>query len=60
MESQKENGNGYHKNGKLKAIENYKNGKPEGEWKFYHNNGKLEEIENYKNGKTRRRMEILS
>ena len=49
----------YHENGKLAAIENYKNGKAEGEWKFYHENGKLEQIGNAKNGKPER-MEILS
>ena len=32
-------------NGKLEQIENYKNGKLEGEWKSYHENGKLEAIE---------------
>ena len=34
---------------KLAIIDNYKNGKREGEWKFYHENGKLG-IGNYKNG----------
>ena len=41
----------YRENGKLRWIDNYKNGKLEGEWKFYHNNGELEQIRNYKNGK---------
>ena len=40
----------YHKNGKLKIIGNYKNGKLEGEWKYYYENGTLEAIVNYKNG----------
>ena len=30
---------------KARRIENYKNGKQEGEWKLYRENGKLEAIE---------------
>ena len=41
----------YHNNGNVALIENYKNGKEEGEWKLYHENGKLKTIGNYKNGK---------
>ena len=41
MESEKENGN-YHENGKLVSFGNYKNGNPEGEWKYYRENGKLD------------------
>ena len=40
----------YHNNGNVALIENFKNGKQEGEGKLYHENGKLAIIGNYKNG----------
>ena len=45
-------------NGKLWWIDNYKNGKREGEWKWYHETGKLEEIGNFKNGKQEGEMKM--
>ena len=35
----------------VEGIGSYKDGKPEGEWKWYHENGKLETIASFKDGK---------
>ena len=57
----------YHEQWKARRIDNYKNGKQEGEWKFYHENGKLKELkiikmerveDNYSQWKARRRLFI--
>jgi len=47
-----------HKNGKIKSIIKYKNGKPEGLTKEYFKDGKLKEIGYLKNGKRDKKWKI--
>jgi len=41
----------FNKDGKLKSVGNYDNGKKQGEWKAFYEDGKLQSINKYKDGK---------
>ncbi len=51
--SQIQENKGYYKNGKLKSIGKYDNGKRISKWKLFYKNGKLKEIKNGTLKKTR-------
>ncbi len=40
----------FYENGKLSSIQQFKDGKDHGQWKFYHPNGNLETIGKFRNG----------